>query len=103
MIKASNRNITSTDMMKEVSQRWNSLSEEERVPFVKQASEDRLRFEKEIEEYKVLESSIPPKVVSNLGSPVSTCSKSKSLISEIPQEESSCTVSEALVLTPNGN
>lgn len=89
-------------MMKEVSQRWNSLSEEERVPYNKQALEDRLRFEKESGAYKILESSTSSKVVSKLGSPVSTCSNSKSLVSEIHLKESNSTVNEALILTPNG-
>ncbi len=51
-VKAANPEMSSKDITKELGKMWGELSEEEKVPFVKQHDEDKVRYEAEKKDYK---------------------------------------------------
>lgn len=50
-IKEENPEIAQTDIMKELGKRWKDLGDDDKAPFIKQAEEDKARYEEEMKEY----------------------------------------------------
>lgn len=49
-------NINFGDISKKLSEKWKSLSENEKIPYINKSNEDKERFKKEMDEYKISES-----------------------------------------------
>ena len=53
---------TRVEFVQAMGQQWNSMTEDEKKPFVKLAQKDSERFDREIKEYKRLATSQMPRV-----------------------------------------
>ena len=52
-IKRQNPNISMTELMKEISNRWSCISDKDKEPYNMMAKNDKLRYEQELMDYKI--------------------------------------------------